>query len=135
MAGFSELIKSFEKTRDYIRDFFIYGFKGRGDFQRRSSRTYDDEKRRAESWLGEVLRCDDSVRGRQISISVDCGHIYENPLCQAYSARSFTDNDIRLDMLLLDLLADGSTKTLNEIVDGLVPLYLVLGGRDGCSWR
>lgn len=123
MAGFSELIKSFEKTRDYIRDFFIYGFKGRGDFQRRSSRTYDDEKRRAESWLGEVLRCDDSVRGRQISISVDCGHIYENPLCQAYSARSFTDNDIRLHMLLLDLLADGSTKTLNEIVDGLLEQY------------
>ena len=47
MAGFSELIKSFEKTRDYIRDFFIYGFKVRGDFARMSGRTYDDEKRRA----------------------------------------------------------------------------------------
>lgn len=123
MAGFSELIKSFDKTRDYIRDFFIYGFKRRGDFQRRSSRTYDDEKRRAESWLGDVLRADDSIRGRQISISVDCGHIYENPLCQAYCAKSFTDNDIRLHMLLLDLLADGSTRTLNEIVDGLLDQY------------
>lgn len=123
MAGFSELIKSFEKTRDYIRDFFIYGFKGRGDFQRKSSRTYDDEKRRAESWLGDVLRYDDSVRGRQISISVDCGHIYENPLYQAYGAKSFTDNDIRLHFLLLDLLAEGCSMTLNEIVDGLLEAY------------
>ena len=123
MAGFSELIKSFEKTRDYIRDFFIYGFKVRGDFARMSGRTYDDEKRRAESWLGDVLRSDDSVRGRQISISVDCGHIFENPLCQAYGAKSFTDNDIRLHMLLLDLLADGQTRTLNEIVDVLLTDY------------
>lgn len=123
MAGFSELIKSFEKTREYIRDFFIYGFKGRGDFRSRSSRTYDDEKRRAESWLGDVLRYDDTVRGRQISISVDCGHIPENPLYQAYGAKSFTKNDIRLHMLLLDLLADGGTYSLNEIVDALLEEY------------
>lgn len=64
MSSFSELIKNFEKTRDYVRDFFIYGFKVRGDFYRKSARTYDDEKRRVESWLGEFLRYDDSVRGR-----------------------------------------------------------------------
>ena len=45
MSGFSELIKNFEKTRSYLRDFFIYGYKVRGDFQRKSGRTYDDEKR------------------------------------------------------------------------------------------
>ncbi len=45
MSGFSELIKNFDKTRDYIRDFFIYGFKVRNDFDRKSLRTYDDEKR------------------------------------------------------------------------------------------
>lgn len=123
MAGFSELIKSFEKTRDYIRDFFICGYKGRGDFGHRSSRTYDDEKRRAESWLGEVLRYDDSVRGRQISISVDCGHIYENPLYQAYGAKSFTKKDIRLHLLLLDLLTVHRAMTLNEITDALLDDY------------
>ena len=123
MAGFSELIKSFEKTRNYIRDFFIYGFKGRGDFRGKSDRTYDDEKRRAECWLGDILRCDDSVRGRQVSISVDCGHICENPLHQAYSAKSFTDNDIRLHMFLLDLLSDGNSYSLNEIVTALVTEY------------
>ena len=123
MAGFSELIKTFEKTRDYIHDFFIYGFKGRGEFMRRSSRTYDDEKRRAESWLGDVVRYDDSVRGRQVSISVDSGHILENPLYQAYGAKSFTDNDIRLHFLLLDLLADGQPQNLRTLTDRLSSEY------------
>lgn len=123
MAGFSELIKTFEKTRDYIREFFIYGCKGRSDFKRRSSRTYDDEKRRAESWLGGVIRYDDSVRGRQVSISVDSAHILENPLYLAYGAKSFTDNDIRLHFLLLDLLADGQPQNLRTLTDRLSTEY------------
>ncbi len=36
MAGFSELIKNFEKTRDYVRDFFIYGYKVRNDSTRKA---------------------------------------------------------------------------------------------------
>ena len=64
MSGFSELIKNFGRTRDYVRDFFIYGFKVRGDFSRKSSRTYDDERRRIESWLGDCVQYDDSQRGR-----------------------------------------------------------------------
>ena len=123
MAGFSELIKTFEKTRDDIRDFFIYGCKARGEFVRKSSRTYDDEKRRAESWLGDVIRYDDSVHGRQVSISVDSGHIPENPLYQAYGAKSFTDNDIRLHFLLLDLLADGQPQNLRTLTDRLSNEY------------
>ena len=102
MSGFSELIKNFGKTRDYVRDFFIYGCKVRNDFDKKSARTYDDEKRRVESWMGDCIRYDDSVRGRQVSISVDCGKIPENPLYNAYYARSFTDNDIRLHFLLTD---------------------------------
>ena len=80
MAGFSELIKNFDKTRDYVRDFFIYGCKVRSDFDRKSIRTYGDEKRRVESWMGDYMRYDDSLRGRSVSISVDSGHIPENPL-------------------------------------------------------
>lgn len=123
MSGFSELIKNFEKTRDYVRDFFIYGFKVRGDFDRKSARTYDDEKRRAESWLGELLRYDDSVRGRQISISVDSGRIPENPFYNAFYSKSFTDNDIRLHFLIQDVLYGGSALSLREIVDGIDERY------------
>ena len=123
MSGFSELVKNFGKTRDYIRDFFIYGYMQRGDFSGKSSRTYDDEKRRTENWLGNCLTHDDSVRGRQISISVESGHIFENPLYQAYEAKSFTDNDIRLHFLLSDLLADGKPRSLREIVAELDAAY------------
>lgn len=123
MGGFSELIKNFDKTRDYVRDFFIYGFKVRGDFSRKSSRTYDDEKRRVESWLGDFMRQDDSVRGKQISISVNSGHVCENPLYQAYYSKSFTDNDIRLHFLLIDLLSQGKAMTLKELTDSLNAEY------------
>lgn len=117
MAGFSELIKNFEKTRDYVRDFFIYGYKVRNDFDKKSARTYDDEKRRVESWLGNCLVYDDSVRGKQVAISVDSGRIAENPLYQAFYTRSFTDNDIRLHFLLLDIMSDGEEHTSRELSD------------------
>ncbi|WP_028521230.1 WYL domain-containing protein [Ruminococcus flavefaciens] len=123
MAGFSELIKNFDKTRDYVRDFFIYGCKVRSDFDRKSVRTYGDEKRRVESWMGDCMRYDDSVRGRSVSISVDSGHIPENPLYSAYYSKSFTDNDIRLHFLITDILADGSSLTLREITDILNTEY------------
>ena len=120
MAGFSELIKNFSKTRDYVRDFFIYGYKVRNEFDRKSKRTYDDEKRRVESWLGDILRYDNTQRGKQVSISVDSGHISENPLYKAYYSKSFTDNDIKLHFMLCDILADKKldvreiTELLNE---------------------
>ena len=34
MSEFQELIKSFPKTRDYVRDFFVYGFKTRNEFKK-----------------------------------------------------------------------------------------------------
>ncbi len=123
MGSYTELIKNFDKTRDYVRDFFIYGFKVRQDFTQKSSRTYDDERRRVESWLGEVFRCETTERGKQVSLSVNTGHCLENPLHRAYDAKSFTDNDIRLHFLLLDLLADGSAHTVRELTELLMTTY------------
>lgn len=117
MGGFSELVKNFDKTRDYIRDFFIYGFKVRGDFEKKSLRTYDDEKRRVESWLGDYMKYDNSVRGKKVSIAVDSGSISENPLYQAYYSKSFTTNDIKLHFFITDVLHNGESLTLNEIAD------------------
>lgn len=123
MAGFSELIKNFDKTRDYMREFFIYGFKVRSDFDRKSARTYDNEKRRVESWLGEYLRCETTERGKQVAITLDSGRIAENPLYRALESRSFTDNDIRLHFLLLDLLAGGQPHNLRDLTDALNTEY------------
>lgn len=119
MSGFHELIKNFEKTREYLREFFLFGYRRRGEFTGKSGRTYDDEKRRIESWLQDAVSYQDTSDGRHVSISVDSGHITENPLYQAYEARSFTDNDIRLHMLLLDLLHDGKSRSLKAILKSL----------------
>ena len=119
MAGFSELIKNYEKTRDYIRDFFIFGFKVRNEYDTKSSRTYDDEKRRIESWLGEYMTFERSAKGQHTAITADSGHIAENPLYQAFRSRSFTDNDIKLNFMITDILFGAGELTLRQIVDGI----------------
>lgn len=120
---FSELIKNFDKIRDYMRDFYIYGFKTRSDYSYKSLRTYDNERRRIESWLGELIRFDNSRKGKQVSISCDSGQLAENPLFSAYRCKSFTDNDIRLHFFILDILADGGSCTVDEITDRICDDY------------
>ena len=51
MSNYQELIKNFERIRDYMRQFFLYGFKVRSEFGEKSGRTYDNERRRIESYL------------------------------------------------------------------------------------
>ena len=46
MSEYSELIKNFGRIRDYMREFFVFGFKTRNDFNQKSKRTYDNERRR-----------------------------------------------------------------------------------------
>lgn len=50
----TELIKKFNVVRDYIRDFFLYGYKKRGDFEEKSKRTYEEHYRQIRSWLKRV---------------------------------------------------------------------------------
>ena len=44
--SYTELIKNFNRTRDYMREFYVYGFKSREEYNRKSARSYDDERRR-----------------------------------------------------------------------------------------
>lgn len=69
--AYSELIKSFEKIRDYMRDFYVYGFKSREDYTKKSARSYDDERRRIESWLGGYMAFRHTAEGKNVFISVD----------------------------------------------------------------
>lgn len=104
VAEFSELIKNFNKIRDFMRDFYIYGFKTRDDFAIKSARTYDNEKRRCESYLGNAMKWS-YADGNKISfISADCGTIPANPLYSAWKSKSFTTNDIMLHFYILDAL-------------------------------
>ena len=104
MSSYSELIKNFEKIRAYMRDFYVYGFKARDEYDRKSLRSYDDDRRRMESWLGEHMRFVHSTQGKRVFISIDSRISEHNPLFKAWKSKSFTDGDISLHFILFDIL-------------------------------
>lgn len=121
MSEYSELIKNFDKIRDYMRDFYVYGFKIRGEYTYKSARTYDNERRRIESWLAPFVRWEQSAKGKRVFLSVDSSHIASNPLYAAWKSKSFTRRDILLHFFTLCCLADGEGRTAGELA-GLLSL-------------
>ena len=128
MSSYSELIKNFEKIRAYMRDFYVYGFKSRDDYSSKSSksaRSYDDERRRLESWLGDHMSFVRTPEGKNIFISIDSRTIRHNPLYNAWKAKSFTDGDITLHFIIFDILHDPSVKrTISELLAEIDEKYL-----------
>lgn len=117
MSDFQELIKNFERIRDYMRQFFLYGFKVRSEFGEKSGRTYDNERRRIESYLNGYIHADYTSRGKQVSVHMDSKQIASNPLYAAWKSKSFTDNDLLLHFFLLDLLGNGQLLTVPALCD------------------
>lgn len=126
MSEFKELIKSFSKSREYVRDFFVYGFKTRDEFSGWSGRTYDNERRRLESWLSGYVRQDYNANGKNIYLSIDSNLLDTNPLYRVWKAKSFTDNDIMLHFYILDYLREFAPNTAEEITDGILAEYDVM---------
>lgn len=125
MSSYSELIKNFEKIRAYMRDFYVYGFKSRDDYQKKSARSYDDERRRLESWLGDHMSFVRTPEGKNVFISIDSRTIRHNPLYNAWKAKSFTDGDITLHFILFDILHDPSVKrTIADLLQEIDTKYL-----------
>lgn len=42
MMVYNELIKKFDRIRDYVREFYLYGFKSREEFTKKSTPSYGD---------------------------------------------------------------------------------------------
>jgi len=125
VSSYNELIKNFEKIRAYMRDFYVYGFKSREDYQSKSMRSYDDERRRLESWLGDHMGFVRTPEGKNVFISIDSRTIRHNPLYSAWKAKSFTDGDITLHFILFDILHDPSVKrTISELLAEIDGKYL-----------
>lgn len=118
--AYSELVKNFNRVRDYMREFYVYGFKSRDEFTRRSARTYDDERRRLESWLGDYMRFCQTSEGKNVFISIDSRVTRHNPLYKAWKTKSFTDGDITLHFVLFDILSKPDiSMTIGEITGKL----------------
>lgn len=122
--AYSELIKNLDTLRTYIRSFYIYGFKTREQFFGKSTRTYDDEKRRLENYLDGYMTFRPDENGKVTFLSIDSRHTTHNPLYKIFKAKSFTAMDISLHFMLMDILADGSKKTLNQLLDEITDTYL-----------
>ncbi len=125
MSSYSELIKNFEKIRAYMREFYIYGFKSRDGYSKKSARSYDDERRRIESWLGDHMSFVRTPEGKNVFISIDSRNIRHNPFYNAWKAKSFTDGDVTLHFIVFDILHEPSVKrTLAEIMQLIDEKYL-----------
>lgn len=122
--AYRELVKNFEKIRAYMRDFYVYGFKQRNDFTKKSLRSYDDEKRRIESYLGSYMKFTNTADGKRVFISIDSREVNHNPLYKAWKAKSFTDGDITLHFILMDILKEKECLTVNEITRIIDEEYL-----------
>ncbi len=116
--SYTELIKNFNRTRDYMREFYVYGFKSREEYNKKSARSYDDERRRVESWLGDYMRFRQNPDGKTVFLSIDSRLSHHNPLYTAWKAKSFTDGDITLHFILFDILYSPEVVLpLNDIMD------------------
>lgn len=118
--AYSELIKNFEKVRAYMREFYVYGFKSRTEYDAKSARSYDDERRRLESWLGDYMRFTQTSEGKNVFLSVDSRVTRKNPFYKAWKSKSFTDGDITLHFAIFDILHTSEIKkTLPELIEDI----------------
>ncbi|MGN1138998.1 MAG: WYL domain-containing protein [Ruminococcus sp.] len=119
-VAYNELIKNFEKVRAYMREFYVYGFKSRTEYDAKSPRSYDDERRRIESWLGDYMRFTQTAEGKNVFLSVDSRITGKNPFYKAWKAKSFTDGDITLHFAIFDILyCPEIKKTLTELIEDI----------------
>ena len=102
--AYTELVKNFNRIRDYMREFYVYGFKSREEYTRKSARSYDDERRRIESWLGDYMRFRRTAEGKNVFLSIDSRISHHNPLYKAWKTKSFTDGDITLHFVIMDIM-------------------------------
>lgn len=118
--AYNELVKDFNKIRDYMREFYVNGFKSRDEFTQKSSRSYDDMRRRIDSWLGEYMRFNQDADGKHAFLSIDSREVKHNPLYKAWKTKSFTDGDITLHFILFDIFSESEEElTLSDIIDSI----------------
>lgn len=91
--AYSELFKNYSDIRNFMRRFYVYGFEKRQDFTAKSSRSYDDNRRRLDSWLEDYMSFKSEADGRAYRISFDSSSISHNPLYKSWKAKSFTSMD------------------------------------------
>lgn len=123
--SFNELIKNFAVIRNYVREFYVYGFKQREDFTAKSGRSYDNERRRIESYLREYVEVEQQGNGKALRLFIDPSEVTENPMFAVWQAKSFTKNDVFLHFVLMDIFQVGEAYSVNQVLARIDADYLV----------
>ena len=124
-VAYSELSKDFGRIRDYMREFYVYGFKSRDEYDRKSARSYDNEKRRIESYMNGYMGFHQNDKGKNVFLSIDSRSSGQNPLYAVFKSKSFTDKDITLHFILFDILDTPERKlSVSEIIETIDSRYL-----------
>ena len=108
----------------YMRDFFVYGFRTREDYAKKGLRSYDNEKRRIQSYLGDLLSFKQTESGKKVFISLDAKSVSRNPLYKAFKVKSFTSKDISLYFIVMDILKSKGSYSLTDILNKIDSDYL-----------
>ncbi|MFY9278724.1 MAG: WYL domain-containing protein [Caldicoprobacterales bacterium] len=116
---FNISITSYNKLRDFLRYFFIYGCYSREDFdyiRNFSSRKYDDELRRIRTILGEEY-LHELTKDRKKYVQLDFSYyeIVENYLVETYLARNYTHLSLSIFFNIYIILWENGGLTLDEI--------------------
>lgn len=117
MKEFSELIKNIDILRRLIREFFVFGYKTRGDFDHKSGKTFDNDRRRIQNYFDEFFFGSKDKYGKRNSIMIDSDTVGENPLYRLYKSKSFTANDLVLHCLIIDAFQDLKSVTAMGFAD------------------
>jgi len=102
----------------------VYGYICRSDYNQKSSRSYDNERRRIESYLAGYIQWENSSRGKNLFISTNTADLSQNPLFSVWETKSFTTKDCLLHFCLFDILIRKPGLTANEAADVLYDQYL-----------
>jgi hypothetical protein len=140
MSDFSELIKHLHRVRDYIRSAYLFDWRGRLDYEEKSPRTYDNERRRIESLFNEYVRnarvrsgFEGQTRKSSVSLMINATDIVRNPLYEVWRAKKFTPSDILLHFIILDEGAKKGRKgfTMQDITKRVLDLI----STENFSWN
>ncbi len=102
--AYSELVTNLEKTRDYIREFYAFGFRTDKEYDIKRVSAYKDEARHIADWTGDCMQFAENAEGKNIFISKDSRRFKHNPFYNAWKAKAVTDTDVTLQFLIFDIL-------------------------------
>ncbi len=127
--NFNISITSYEKLRNYLRYFFIYGCYSREDFddiKYFSSRKYDEELRRIREVLGdEYLKEINKGREKYVRLDYSYYDTVENYLVETYLIRNYTHLSLSIFFNSYIAIWENEELTLdeiNEIIEGKISI-------------